>query len=208
MNETLAQKAIIAALQCDWETALRMNLELIKLAPQDIDAINRISKAYYELGDPKRAIKYCKKALEIDSLNTIAAKSLDKYMAACDHILDFDDEQVMPRRVTQEFFIEEPGKTKTVSLINLGETKVILGLSCGDNVNLSPGRHRVMVSTALGRHVGKIPDDLASRLLYLMNVGYKYDVYVKSASVQQVKVFIRECKSAYPNHPSFPFRNV
>jgi len=206
MIETLAQKAIVAALQSDWETALQVNMELLKLAPDDVDALNRVSKAYYELGNPKRAVRYCKMALAVDSLNPIANRSIDKYLAACDQAFELRDETQLLKRVTQEFFIEEPGKTKTVALINLGEMKVILGLSCGDNVSLLPGKHRVMVSTVTGRHVGKIPDDLASRLLYLMNVGYKYEAYVRSVSVAQVKVFIRENKSIYPNHPSFPFR--
>jgi len=42
MPTDLAQEAILAALSGDWGKALKINQEILKTSPNDIDALNRL----------------------------------------------------------------------------------------------------------------------------------------------------------------------
>ena len=72
----LYQQAIDAALDSQWEEALKLNKKIIKLEPQNVDALNRQAKAYMELGKPTLAKKYYTEVLKIDPYNPIAQKNL------------------------------------------------------------------------------------------------------------------------------------
>ncbi len=200
MKLSLAQKAIYAALECDWEKALEYNLKLIHNNPDDIHALNRIAKAQYELGNNKQAIAYTKKALKLDALNTIAQKNLERFQKEQNH-KDYSKKS----QAHSQIFLEEPGKTKIVSLIHLTDSDKLLCLSCAQQVNISCGNHRVNITTNSGQYIGKFPDDLASRIIKLKKSGYDYEVFIKSVDETEVRVFLRETKRQNSDSgPSFP----
>ena len=74
-----AQKAVAAALSGNWEDAIRLNEDLIALNPNDIDALNRLAKAYAECGQVELAKKTSNKVLELDPFNPIAQKCVNKW---------------------------------------------------------------------------------------------------------------------------------
>ncbi len=200
MNFSLAQKAISAALECDWEKALQYNLELLQRNPDDIQALNRIAKAHYELGNKKKAITYTKKVLKLDALNTIAQKNLERFQKE----LNRKDNQEKSH-IHSQIFLEEPGKTKIVSLIHLTDGDKLLRLNCAQQVNISCGDHRVNVTTNSGQYIGKFPDDLASRIIRLKKSGYDYEAFIKSVDEAEVRIFLRETKRQNSDSgPSFP----
>ena len=45
-----SREAIALALEGNWERATEVNKELLRLFPQDVDAMNRLGKAFLELG--------------------------------------------------------------------------------------------------------------------------------------------------------------
>jgi hypothetical protein len=47
-------KAIRAALSGDWEVAVEINLEILSNSPQNIPALNRLGRAYTELGQKRQ----------------------------------------------------------------------------------------------------------------------------------------------------------
>lgn len=190
MDYELAQKAINAALNCRWNEAVETNSLILQVEPENVDALNRIARAYFELGEIKRAQRASKKVLKIDPFNGIAAKCFKKWQGI-----------KTPQNGTASYtsplaFLEEPGKTKMVRLIHLGDTKVITNLDCGDEVTLTPHSHSVSVITMNGKYVGKLPDDLAVRLINRMKNGSKYQTLIKSAQTDDVKIFIRGVLSA------------
>lgn len=201
MDPLLAQRAINAALAGDWKTALALNKQILQEEPLSIDALNRLARAQDELGSLKQAEATYKRVIGLDPYNSIAQKALVRLEKA-------------PKRANnrgyfrplQTSFVEEPGRTKTVSLIHLGDQQVLASLDCGQQVRLVPHAHRVSAETEDADYIGRLPDDIASRIIKFTKSGNEYQAFVKSSQKNLVKVFIKEVKRAptLADIPSFP----
>lgn len=204
MNQNLSQKAVSAALSGDWRKAEEFNKTILKITPRDVDALNRLARAYAELGDIDKAKKTAVKVIKIDPFNKIALKSIDKW------------KRLRKKDVTRSSatdpsaFLEEPGKTKIVSLLHPGSSKAIATLDAGDEVKLNVHGHRMSICTSDSKYLGRIPDDLSARLKKLIGFGNEYKVYIKSANKRDVNVFIRETKriSKLADIPSFTSEKI
>lgn len=186
--QDLAQEAISKALVCQWEEAVKINKQILASDPTDVDALNRLARALAEQGDFKKAREIAQKVLKIDVFNTIATKALRKWK----NLQNGEAGSSTPTQV--QLFLEEPGKTKIVSLLHLGSTKILANLDSGDEVQLNTHSHRVSVNSADGKYVGRLADDLSARLRKLISYGNEYQVFIKSVNNSDVKVFIRETK--------------
>lgn len=186
MDTSPAQNAIDFALQGDWDNAIKANQEVLKTSPDDLDALNRLARAYAELGEIGKARKTAQKVIKIDPVNSIALKCLDKWKKMTKVRKDTSS------TADVDAFLEEPGKTKMISLIHAGDEKIFANLDPGEEVKLVPFPHRVSVTTLDGHYIGRLPDDLANRLGKLMKEGNKYKVLVKSIGHREIDVFIRE----------------
>lgn len=193
MNSDLSQLAIAAALCGDWQKALEINSEIIKTQGNSPDVLNRVARAYAELGELEKARKTAQKVLDIDPFNTIAHKCLLRWK----NIKNGNSKSnSQPNVLSAQTFLEEPGKTRILNLLHLGDADCLLNLDCGDELRLVTHPHSISVSNLDGKHIGKLPDDIAYRLRKLMNEGNTYKIFVKSAQSNEVKVFIRELKRA------------
>lgn len=203
MDGNLTELAINLALNCKWDEAIKINKQILKLDSTDIDAMNRLSRAYYESGDVKKAKKNTKDVLKIESSNNIAKNALIKYSKSSSNSKSQDN------IVNVSDFLEESGKTKQVSLMNIGSSKEVFCLDCGDEVILTTHSHKVSVTTSNGVYVGKLPDDLSAKIRSLVSSGYKYKVLIKSVNNNIVKVFIREIirGKGMEKEQSFPREN-
>jgi len=151
MDIDLAQRAISAALSGNWKDALKFNLQIVSDNPKDIDALNRLARCYAELGQVKRAVLTCEKALKIDPFNSIAVKSHKKWKTLKSG--EKTNGQVVS---SPELFLEEPGKTKLVYLLHVGDHKTLATLDCGDEVRLNPKSHRIPVLELVeARRIGR-----------------------------------------------------
>lgn len=186
MDQDLAQQAVESALSGNWDQAVKLNKKILKDAPKDIDSLNRLARAYSELGDMEKARKTAKKVIRLDQFNTIAVKSLEKWKSLK------KGETITSGPSSAEVFLEEPGKTKLLPLIQLGDKKTIAKLDAGDEVTLNPRAHRISILTQNGNYIGRLPDDISSRLRKLIKYGNQYQVFIKSSDAKQVKVFLRE----------------
>ena len=204
MNQDLAQKAISLALEGNWKEAVKVNKEILKESPADTETLNRLAKAYFESGSSAKAKVICQKIIKIDPINSIAVKNLAKWKGVAEKC----PSAVKPSNAAS--FIEESGKTKLVSLLNLGDTKIIGNLNACDEVSLAAHTHRVSVTTVDGRYLGRLPDDLAQRLRRLITLGNTYQVFIKSIDQKGVKVFIKELQKSNKtgNTPSFPVEKI
>lgn len=195
MEENLTQKAIDSALKCNWALAIKLNLEILKNDLEDIDATNRLARAYFESGNVKKAIATSRKALRIDSTNNIAKNALIRFKQPSSSKI----KQVAVEKVS---FIEEAGKTKLTNLINLGSEKVYKSLSSGEEVCLSTHAHKVSVVTKNNKYIGKLADDISARIRLFIKEGHKYQVIIKSINDSQVKVFIKGDCLSFPREMS------
>lgn len=211
LMDELVQKAIEEALKGNWEEARDLNKQILKQDPKSEEALNRLARASFELGDLQKSTFYYRKVLRLDPYNAIAQKALvrlGKAKRPKKSVLKskLRKEGGLSPILTATQFIEESGKTRAVSLIHLGDNSVINSLTAGEEVRLVPHAHRVSAQTRYGKYVGRLPDDLSRRIIKLARAGNEYKSLVKSSSPGNVKIFIREVKRApsLGNIPSFP----
>lgn len=199
MYENLTQEAINVALKSDWKEAIKVNLKILKINPKDVDALNRLSRSYYELGDLTKAKKTSINVLKIDPNNSIATKSIKKYKQG---LLTRNNKQNLDPTV----FIEETGKTKLTNLINVGSTHICACLCSGDEVFLMTHTHKVTLNNSEGKYIGKLPDDLSAKLRKFVKGGNIYKAYIKSVEGKNIKILIKEISRSkeFGNVQSFP----
>lgn len=204
MEISLAQKAVNAALQRNWELAIKVNLEILSSSPQDTEALNRLARAYSEMGEIPKARETAQKVLKIDPVNPIAQKCLERWKTMSKVKRDSG------KAYSVDAFLEEPGRTKLVSLFHTGDSAVFANLDPGEEVKLVPFAHRVSVITYDGRYIGRLSDDLASRLKNLIKSGNKYQTLIKSVEPKNVTVFIREIERGEKSRDiaSFPQERI
>lgn len=208
MYDNLARRAITAALSNDWATALQVNLLILEEEVNDIDALNRAARASVMLGEYEKAIQFSNAVISQDPLNTIAIKCLAKCSSLSENNHTRHSATTANSAMSDNFFLEEPGRTKIVSLINLCESSLLATLNSGDVVMMIPKMHKVMITTSDDAYIGRLPDDLATKIIYFCKHGNQYDAFIKSASQDDVKLFIKETVRAesLKHLPSFPVR--
>lgn len=204
MDTNLAQRAISAAVCGNWKEALELNRKILQLEPKDTDALNRMARAHAELGNIKEARRMAQETLKIDPYNSIAKKCVEKWKKLK------KSGAGLSIGATGNCFIEEPGKTKTVPLLNTGSDSIIAKLDSGDEVNLNPHGHRIAVSTKDGDYIGRLPDDISSKVRQLVKLGKVYQTLIKSIEGKAVKVFIKEVASSEKANdiPSFTTERI
>lgn len=199
MDTSAAQTAVNLALSGKWIEAIEANLEILRVCPDDTDALCRLARAYMETGKAAKAKECIENVLHIDPFNQIAIKFHNRLKLA-------KNSNTSSSASCNESFLEEPGKTKIIKLLNLGDTENYIHLDPGEEVKLIPYPHRVSINTLNGKYIGRLPDDIAARLKYLIKKGNKYQVLVKSVDSKDVAVFIRETEQGkgVDGSPSFP----
>lgn len=201
----LAQMAITAALTGDWQNAVRLNRKIISQNSLDTDALNRLARGLSETGQIEEAKKTAEKVLKIDPFNSIAQKSLQKWKNYKDGEKNISNGGFKPQT-----FLEEPGKTRAVSLLRVGGSQVLAKLDTGDEVKLNCHQHRATITSLEGKYIGTLPDDISARLKKLTAAGNEYQVLIKSIDSEEVKVFIRETKRSHAvsDIPSFSLERI
>lgn len=192
--------AINFALSGNWKEAIQSNLLILKKDQNDIDALNRLGRAYFETGQKSKAEETYKKVLKLDKFNPIATRSLQ--MLKTSRVVH--QTQPTPHPMTQTMFLEESGVTKTISPIRLGDSKVIARLHPGDPIIVAVRQHTVAFVTSHNEYLGRLSDDLSLRLRTFIKAGNQYQAWIKS--VEPLKIFVRETHRApkYASTPSFP----
>jgi hypothetical protein len=180
--EDLAARAVKAALSQQWAEATTLNQEILDEDEQNVEAANRLARAYQEQGQVDLAKQTYQKVLSIDAYNAIAQKNLAK--------LEQGGTQAS-KTVSREVFLEEPGKTRTTKLVE-PQKKRLENLASGEKLNLEARHGRLAVITSHGGGlVGYVDDELSSHLLNLMHLGNTYSAHLITASgIPQV--FLRE----------------
>lgn len=191
-------KAINAALANDWDKAILYNEEILFADPENIEALNRIAFAYTKTGNYEKACLYYKQVLDIDPYNLIAQKNFQKYKHLHNNLQISDIKKKMIN-LSPSQFLEEPGKTKVINLVNVAPQSTLILLSIGQIVEMNPKRFSIEIRDDEHTYIGALPDDLSFHLRKLLEQGYKYDVFIKGVSKNSVTVFIREMKRSKQN---------
>jgi hypothetical protein len=195
------EQAIQLALESRWKEAVAVNRSLISMFPSDVDAYNRLGKALMEMGEHEDARLAYQKALELEPLNSIARKNLDRLEARAKAAAAAQGDE--PRKIDPALFIADTGKTGIANLRAVAP-EALGRLTAGETVELKPQNNTLAVVTSDGEYVGQIEPKLALRLLRLMDGGNRYLAAVASLSEQ--RVIIREIYQhpSQEGRPSFP----
>ncbi len=195
----LAKSAIDAALSGNWKEAIKINLSILKQDAHDIEALNRLGRAFMEVGLKSKAENSYKKVLRLDKFNAIATRNLAHLKTS-----RVNHQAVGSFTHSLPMFLEEPGVTKTVQPIRPGDTKIVSRLHPGDPVRIAVRQHNVVIISSTNEYLARFPDDLASRLRTLIQAGNTYSANI--CSIDPLKIFVRETHRAakYRHTPSFP----
>lgn len=202
----LNEQAIDAALNSSWDSALKINKQIIKKDPQNVDALNRQARAYMELGKSNLAKKYYSEALKFDPYNPIALKNLKiiKSFKSNNKGNQTPLAQNTPK-LSASLFLQEPGKTKIVSLLKVAEPQKLSQIYCGMPLEMVIKNRGITITDPNNNYLGVLPDDISHLILRLIKGGNKFGLFVKSIKVNGLSILIKEIyrSKRFKNQPSF-----
>lgn len=190
-----SREAISLAMQGQWREAITVNKNLIELFPNDVEAYNRLGRAFMELGEYHAAQDAYRHSLEIDPYNAIAQKNAQR-LSLLKKVKD--RQQADTRKLDPQHFIEEIGKAGVVQLHNLAPPVVLARVVAGDSVHLKIDGNNLAVDSGRGEYLGHVEPRHGQRLIRLINGGNKYSAAIVSSAENAVSVIIRETYQ----HPS------
>jgi tetratricopeptide (TPR) repeat protein len=187
-----SEQAIQLALESKWEEAAALNKTILAAHPSDVEAWNRLGKSLLELGRMREAHEAYGHSVQLDPVNTIAKRNLDRLSTLVDNT-DSDEIQRpgMVAKASQDLFIEEIGKTG-VTVLREVPKETVARLTAGDEVYLKTGEELIQVEDATGESIGALEPKLALRLLRMIEGGNKYAAAVKSLGDSDVELIIKE----------------
>jgi len=184
-----SRHAIALAMQGRWREAVAANQEIIASFPNDVDAYNRLGRAYIELGEYSPAKEAYGRAIELDPYNVIAQRNLRRlsYLGEAAAGSGADSDRAEP-----QYFIEETGKAGVLNLYHLAPQQVLAKMVAGDKVYLKVDGSGLTVENARGEYLGQVEPKHGQRLIKLMEGGNQYTAAIVSSAEDRVLVIIRE----------------
>ncbi len=205
-DKTLEGQAVSAALDYNWELAIDINKKILKNNPNHIETLNRLARAYFETGNITKSRQTYKSVTDLDGFNVIAKKNLTRLnrLSSDQKTPTLEGDKQNFRELFQKL-ASEPGKTKVVTLVKIGDQNLLSKLASGDKLKISPKKHSIELCTYDNKHVGNLPDDLSFKLLKLITAGNTFECCIKSVTQKEVQVILFEITraKALANHPSF-----
>jgi tetratricopeptide (TPR) repeat protein len=189
LRRKASQEAIALAMQSRWQEAVVVNQNIIDNLPTDIDAHNRLGRAYTELGEFAKAKEAYGKTLELDSDNAIAQKNLNRLSLLREPKAPVREER---REVAPNLFIGEMGKAGVVNLQNLAPEEVLAQMAAGNRVNLKVRNGQLIVENEHGEYLGMVEPQHGLRLAKLMESGNKYTAAIVSMDHEKARILVRE----------------
>lgn len=178
----LKNLAIKDAKNGDWKQAVKHNLQILELNQENTNALNRLGIAYVQLDKIPKAKKSFAQALDLDKNNKIAKKHLEKLR---------NNQKCVAPSFSRNHFIEEPGKTKTVTLHRVAGKNILDCVSVGKECELKI-KNRFISIEMDGKYIGALPEDLSFRLTKLIKSGNKYQGIVRSCNQKNCEVYLKE----------------
>jgi len=190
-----SKQAIALAMQGRWWEAVAANKSLLESFPNDVDAYNRLARAYMELGEYYRAREAYERTIKLDPYNTIAQKNLNRLSHLGETVVSLEGGF---HKVEPQQFIEEVGKAGVVKLCRLAPPEILAKTVAGARVNLKVDGTSLVVENSRGEYLGQVEPKYRQRLIKLMEGGNKYTTAIISSTEEAVTVIIREVYK----HPS------
>jgi len=189
LRRKASQEAIALAMQSRWQEAITVNQSIIDLFPTDIDAFNRLGRAYMELGEFAKAKNAYNRTLELDPYNSIAQRNLQRLSLLRASKVSVKEER---REASPDLFIGEMGKAGVVNLQDLAPKEVLAKMAAGNQVYLKVRGRQLVVENEQGEYLGMVEPPHGLRLARLIEGGNKYAVAIVNIDTNNARVIIRE----------------
>jgi tetratricopeptide (TPR) repeat protein len=190
LRKRLVERAIDHAAANEWEDAINDNLRVLELG-QDADTLNRLGKAYLELGQYEKALEYYRDTLQLNRSNVVAQKNV----ARLEQLQGLDGGGIRSKQrqhADPQIFIVETGKTALTTLTNIAATDVVMRLTTGEQLEIDHDGKDVWLKDGEDRRIGQLEPQLATRLIKMLEGGNRYSVVVANLEAGLIKVLIRE----------------
>ena len=190
LKRDLTRDAIDLALKGEWERATDVNRAILELFADEVEAMNRLGKAYMELGKYDDARNVLGNVARIAPYNNIAKKNLARLENPGSNPVS-----TKPGRKAgsaPHMFIEESGKSGKTDLRKTAPSETIARLAPNDPVNLVVENSNLNIYSRDGEYLGQVEPKLGQRLVRFMCGGNEYDAAIVSINQQTVSVIIRE----------------
>ena len=182
--------AITHATESNWDDAAKINLELLAIVPNDVEASNRLGRAYIELGYLEEAIKAFKYSLTLSPHNTIAGKNIARLSTLQSE--NISTNLSSSRTTTSTLFISDSGKSTKLTLH--------IGKMAGQLPHFAPGTPLILnlegdgisVSDSQGQKLGMLPPKLGFRLAGLIAGGNRYEAIFVSSQGEELSILVNE----------------
>ena len=194
LKRDLTGDAIDLALKGEWERATEVNRAILELFADDVEAMNRLGKAYMELGKYDDARNVLGNVARIAPYNNIAKKNLARLENMGSSPVSNPASAKPGRKAGRapHMFIEESGKSGKADLRKTAPNETIARLAPNDPVNLVVENSNLNIYSRDGEYLGQVEPKLGQRLVRFMCGGNEYDAAIVSVNQQTVSVIIRE----------------
>jgi len=190
--EKLHNQAVDAALARNWDQAIKLNLRVLEMDEDNVDALLALSFAHLEKGDLKKAKQSYSKTLKVDPTNVIARNNNEKIAILLKKGSSHTVDEELEVSHDPDTFINIKGKTRSVTLMSVGQADTLAKLKIGEKVDLQVKKRRLEARSKKGEYIGCLPDDVSKRLIFFIEADSEYNVYVKSATKNSVDIFVCE----------------
>ncbi len=200
--ENLHKQAVDAALANNWDKAIQLNEKIISIDEGFLDAYLGLGFAHMQLNQMKESKKNYQEALKIDPNNIIARNNLEKVSI----LSKSGDQKEKATAFDPNIFMNIRGRTKVVSLINIGKPDILAKLHVGEKVEMRIKKRRIEIRDPDDEYVGVLPDDISKRIMFFLDGKCTFNTFIKAATKNSVDIFIREEKKGrkVKNFVSFP----
>jgi tetratricopeptide (TPR) repeat protein len=197
-------EAIELALQSKWAEAVQVNRGIMDRFGPDEDTLNRLGKAYTELGQLDDGMDAYKSTLKLNPVNPIAQKNLAKLQG----LRGGQSVPTSKAKVDVDAFIEETGKTALTALHVHAEGDPCSKVAGGDPVKLIVAGDTMNVETARGIALGHLEHALGRRLIKFLEGGNRYSGAVATCEGGAIRIIVRETYQdpKFFGRPSFPIK--
>jgi hypothetical protein len=200
------REAISLAMEGLWQKAAETNRELLELFPGDIETLNRLGKAYTEVGDYTAARNAFAQVIELNRSNPIAKRNLARL-----EVLEKTDAK--PRETVKPItfrFLAESGKAIITLLSEVASPEVVVMTTPGESVTLVPIKNKIEARNENSEYLGRLDPRLSARLTRLMKGGNRYEATVTNTSEGSIVIIVREVYRSTDQQEiaSFPTQNA
>ncbi len=208
-KKDLDREAVALAMRGEWERAAEVNRAILELFANDVEAMNRLTKALIELGSYDEAHTVVDRVGQVAPNNNIARKN----RARLDQMRSSSAATTRHARRAAgapQLFIGESGKSATTTLLHTPRNLSSALVSPGDPVRLVIEHHAISVYTEDGEFLGQVDPHIGHRLSRLIEGGNTYAAAILAAGEGSISIVIHE-KSRHrslQNVASFPTRTA